>query len=299
MNASVHGILLLDKPAGMTSNAALQQVRRLFGRAKAGHTGSLDPMATGLLPICFGEATRVSGLLLDAHKAYQAEAAFGQRRDTGDATGAVVAEAAFPVIEDDTPSRLRQAFLGRQEQIPPMYSALKQDGQRLYALARQGKEVTRKPRVIEIAELQLQRLDNQGMAFAVRCSKGTYVRVLIEDMARWLGSEGYMTALRRTAVGIFSLEQAVTLAELEAMDETQRRVCLKPAEAALMDYPALSLDASQARRLLQGQRFHVQETDNQVFRAHDPEGRFLGLVRVDARGLLQVERIFPHSAGLL
>ncbi len=299
MKTSVHGILLLDKPAGMSSNAALQQVRRLFAHAKAGHTGSLDPMATGLLPVCFGEATRISGLLLDAHKSYEAEASFGQRRDTGDATGTVVAEAALPAIEADTASRLRQAFLGPQQQVPPMYSALKKDGKRLYALARQGKEVARKPREIEIAELQLYRLDSQGMAFAVRCSKGTYIRVLIEDMARWLGSEGTMTALRRTAVGPFTLKQAWDLERLAAMEPEARLACLQPAESALLHHPVLELDTKQAQRLLQGQRFPMEGPLNQTLRARDPEGRFLGLVRINGQGLLQVERLFPHSAGLL
>ncbi len=299
MKASVHGILLLDKPAGMTSNAALQQVRRLFSGAKAGHTGSLDPMATGLLPICFGEATRISGLLLDAYKTYMAEARFGQRRDTGDATGDVVAQAALPEIEPHTAEALAQAFLGHLQQVPPMYSALKKDGQRLYALARQGKEIARKPRDIEIAELRFRRLDNQGMAFAVRCSKGTYVRVLIEDMARWLGTEGHMTALRRTGVGPFVLEQAWQLEQLSAMEPAARMACLQPTETALQHHPVLTLDAEQARRLLQGQRFGVQGQKGRTLRAHDPQGRFLGLVRINEQGLLQVERIFPHSAGLL
>ncbi len=299
MKAPVHGILLLDKPAGMTSNAALQRVRRLFGGAKAGHTGSLDPLATGLLPICFGEATRISGLLLDAVKAYRAEAAFGRRTDTGDVTGQVVAEAPLPVVNEQTAETLRAAFLGEQKQVPPMYSALKQGGQRLYRLARQGRQVERKPRTIHIHELDFSRLDEQGMCFDVRCSKGTYVRVLIEDMGRFLATEACMTALRRTGVGPFEIGKAVTLASLEQLSEADRLACLLPSEQALLQHPVLQLDAEQAGRLLQGQRFRVHGPRGRTLRAHGPGRRFLGLVYLDDSGLLRVERLFPHSAGLL
>lgn len=248
---ALDGLLLLDKPSGMTSNAALQRTKWLFRARKAGHTGSLDPLASGMLPICFGEATKFAGYLLDADKTYRVQARLGIRTDTADAEGRVVDTHPRNTV---SPSELEAAVAGlrgRIEQIPPMYSALKQQGQRLYALARAGQEVERAPRTVQIHEFVLEAFDPSTPVFRVRCSKGTYIRTLIEDLAARLGTLAHVTALRRLSVEPFGGEQMVTLDQLEAAatagDQQALDGFLKPLVAVVPDWPAIRLDTASAR----------------------------------------------------
>jgi len=243
------GILLLDKPLGLSSNGALQRVRYLLGRPKAGHTGSLDPLATGMLPICIGEATKLAGALLAGIKGYSVKMRLGERTDTGDAEGTIVERTALPVLE---PGRIESVFAahrGRQSQIPPMYSALKRDGQPLYKLARQGKEVERAPRDIEIHALELLEFTPDSLRARVTCSKGTYIRTLVEQLGVALGSCAHVIALRRDFVEPFRESPMLTLAQLEALKEPPP---LLDADLAVGHLPALKLSASQARAISSG-----------------------------------------------
>tara|TARA_R110000787_G_scaffold82711_1_gene178671 strand:+ start:758 stop:1690 length:933 start_codon:yes stop_codon:yes gene_type:complete len=250
------GILLLDKPLGCSSNQALQQVRRLFQARKAGHTGSLDPLATGMLPICFGQATKLSGLLLDSNKEYLARARIGQKTLTGDAEGEVVQTSDPSGLSLDDFARIRDQFLGRILQVPPMYSALKQGGQRLYELARKGESVERAAREVVIHSLDLISYDEGELVVAVRCSKGTYIRTLLEDIAAAVGQVAHLTALRRTQVdpfpggSILSLEALQDLAGqgMQALDDK-----LLPLKSAVPEWPEAALPDSQLARLASGQ----------------------------------------------
>ena len=295
----VDGILLLDKPVGLSSNHALQRVRRLYRAAKAGHTGSLDPLAEGVLPLCFGQATKIAGLLLDSDKTYRAVLALGARTSTGDREGEVVETRPLPVLEPAEVERVRLEFTGALEQVPPMYSALKQGGQALYALARRGIEVERAPRSIRIVALTIEPIDATRLALTVTCSKGTYVRTLGEDLARALGTCGHLEALRRTEVGAFAGQVAYPLEELERIrgDEAVLDVKLLPVDAALGRYPRLTLEADEARRFLQGQPL-VPAAGAQgagpdmPSRVYDCRGRFLGLGALDAAsGSVRASRV--------
>jgi tRNA pseudouridine55 synthase len=280
----VDGVLLLDKASGMTSNDALQKARRLFSAAKGGHTGTLDPMATGLLPLCFGEATKFSADLLDADKTYEAELKLGVTTDTGDAEGQVLttSEAAVSIADVE---RLLPRFTGPIKQIPPMHSALKRDGRPLYELARQGIEVEREARDVTIHALDILGLEGDVLRLRVSCSKGTYIRVLAADIGQMLGCGAHLTALRRTRVGDLVLERSVTLSQLEMQDEAQRVVHLLPVDALLQSLPAVHVAADEANRFSHGNPVAL------------PAG-FLGKIRVYADGrLLGVGE--PGSGGLL
>ncbi|MBK9238414.1 MAG: tRNA pseudouridine(55) synthase TruB [Rhodoferax sp.] len=253
----VHGVLLLDKPLGLSSNDVLQKAKWLLRAEKAGHTGTLDPLATGVLPLCFGAATKFSQLQLDADKSYEAVLRLGITTTTGDAEGAVVRERPVRV----TPEQVRNAALeltGPISQIPPMHSALKKDGKALYQYARAGIEVERESRDVMIRELSvdLALLESAQPAIKMRvtCSKGTYIRTLGEDLAERLGCGGHLTALRRVATGGFSLAQAITLAQLESMTEVQRVDCLLPVDALLAGHTVIRLDAANSQRFLSGLR---------------------------------------------
>jgi len=284
----VDGILLLDKPLGMSSNAALQQVRRLFRARKAGHTGSLDPLASGLLPVCFGQATKVSGLLLDADKRYTVTARLGAGTTTGDAEGAVCATApvppADPALLEDVLARFRGPIL----QVPPMYSALKRDGQRLYALARRGIEVERQPRSVSILELHALSWVADRLDLAVLCSKGTYIRTLVEDIAAALGTVGHVERLRRTQVGNFRDERLWRPEELEELrtaggEEVLSQVLLAP-DAALRHWPEVHLGTAEAAWLLQGQAVFVAGPAGERVRVYGPDGNFLGVGQMTPEG---------------
>jgi len=261
----VDGVLLLDKPKGMTSNAALQKARRYFSAAKAGHTGTLDPMATGLLPLCFGEATKFSADLLDADKTYEADILFGATTDTGDADGAVVACRPVMFAAADLLAALA-AFRGPIMQVPPMYSALKRDGRPLYELARQGVEVERAPRAVTIHELTLLSWEGERCRVRVRCSKGTYIRTLAEDIGERLGCGAHLVALRRLRVGDLDVAMAVTLEQIEAIAEEARAAVLQSPDALLQSLPEIVLSEEQARRFAHGNPVTVGVADAGVSR---------------------------------
>ncbi|WP_281245561.1 tRNA pseudouridine(55) synthase TruB [Propionivibrio dicarboxylicus] len=257
----VDGVLLLDKPQGMTSNAALQKARRLFSAAKAGHTGTLDPMATGLLPLCFGEATKFSADLLDADKTYEADVLFGATTDTGDADGVVVKRRPVTFSAADLVTALA-AFRGPILQVPPMYSALKRDGRPLYELARQGVEVERAPRAVTIHELTLLSWSGERCRVRVRCSKGTYIRTLAEDVGERLDCGAHLVALRRIGVGDLDVTMAVTLEQIEALAEEVRAAMLQSPDALLQSLPKIMLPEGLARRFTHGNPVEVGVGDN-------------------------------------
>lgn len=280
------GVLLFDKPLELSSNTALQKVRRLFQAEKAGHTGTLDPLATGLLPVCFGEATKFSTALLDADKTYRATLRLGQTTTTGDAEGEVVIERPVNVSQADVDAVLER-FRGPIMQLPPMHSALKHQGKPLYEYIRKGETIEREPREVVIHELVLERFEGDEMDIAVRCSKGTYVRTLAEDIGEALGCGAHLTALRRTAIAHFDLKDAFDMAQLEAMTMEQREAHVLPVDCLMPDMPQLQLDAVQVKRLAQGQRLAVDAglPDGKVS-LQGPQG-FVGV------GLLQGRRLSP------
>jgi tRNA pseudouridine55 synthase len=286
------GILLLDKPHGLSSNAALQRVRSLFGREKAGHAGSLDPLATGMLPICLGEATKVAGDLLEGRKCYRFRIALGVATATGDAEGEVAATSPVPPLTTESVEAALAQWRGAQQQVPPMYSAIKREGQPLYRLARQGVSVPRSPRPIEISELTLVRLE-EGAAVELEtlCSKGTYVRVLAEDIARTLGTCGHVTALRRLWVEPFAAQPMHTLESLAAARARGEELSLLPMDWALQHLPRIDLDPAAAQYLAQGRRVPTRAAATPRARVYDGEGHFLGLGEVDAGGMLQPRRL--------
>lgn len=306
LRRDVDGLLLLDKPSGPTSNAALQRVKWLFGARKAGHTGSLDPLASGMLPICFGEATKFAGYLLDADKTYRVQARFGVATDTGDAEGRPVATVDRPPV---TAPELRAAMAGLTgpiRQVPPMYSALKHEGRRLYELARAGQEVPREAREVRILEFVLEEFDPLTPVFRVRCTKGTYIRTLVEDLALALGTVGHVIVLRRLSVAPFEGHRQWALAELEALagpvagpdvPPGALDACLEPVAAVLPGWPALELDARQAQRV--GHGGIVAVSPGQAVgpvRLFGPGRHFLGVGDVLADRTLKPRRLVAAPA---
>jgi tRNA pseudouridine55 synthase len=289
----VNGILLLDKPRGWSSNAALQRVRRLTGADKAGHVGSLDPLATGMLPICLGEATKVAGEITAARKRYQFTIALGSRTATGDLEGKVVETGDVPPLAASEVELVLNRFRGAQLQVPPMYSALKRDGQPLYKLARAGVTVERAARPIEITQLALLGLAGGQLELVALCSKGTYIRVLAEDIARALGTCGHVVALRRLYVEPFDGAPMYTLVEVEATCQSGRVPRMIAADEALPGMPAVRLPADLAGRLAHGQTVVVAGgTPGGKVRLYDPQGRFMGLGEADALGQVRPRRLF-------
>ena len=287
----VDGVLLLDKSTGMTSNSALQSARRLFSAAKAGHTGTLDPLATGLLPLCFGEATKFSADLLDADKTYEAQVLFGVTTDTGDAQGDVLLERPVAFDRVDLDAAL-QRFRGPISQVPPMYSALKRDGKPLYQLARQGIEVEREARAVIIHELTLLDFSGDSCRLRVCCSKGTYIRTLAEDIGEVLGCGAHLTALRRVAVGALSVADAVSLDQLIELPEDQRATLLLPPDALLQTLPAVHLDDEATLRFAHGNPVPVADLalatgKCRVYGA----ARLLGLGETDGLGSVKPRRL--------
>ncbi len=270
------GVLLFDKPLELSSNIALQKVRRLFNAEKAGHTGTLDPLATGLLPVCFGEATKFTVALLDADKSYRATIRLGQNTTTGDAEGEVTQTRPVVVNEGQVLSVLA-TFMGQSQQLPPMHSAIKHQGKPLYEYIRKGETVERELRTVFIHELKLERLQENELEFSVLCSKGTYVRTLAEDIGEALGCGGHLIALRRTGIGEFLLQDAYTLAQLEALDATQRDARLMPLDRLVLNLPSLQLDPVQASRLAQGQRLGLSDEHPDGKRRLYADGCFIGL----------------------
>ena len=288
------GILLLDKPGGMSSNAALQRVRWLLGRPKAGHTGSLDPLATGMLPICIGEATKIAGALLAGDKGYTAEVRLGERTETGDAEGQIVERQSVPAIDALSIATALQALRGSQQQVPPMYSALKFKGQPLYKLARQGVVIERAARSIEIHELELLGFTAESLQVRVTCSKGTYIRTLVEQLGSQLGTCAHLRALRRDFVEPFRTEPMYTLEQLEQRSASPP---LLAADRAVVHLPAIRLSPLQARALSFGQSISATDADTGQLRLYDPDGRFLGLGMGAAGGAIRPLRLFSAGAA--
>ena len=247
------GVVLFDKPLELSSNTAMQKVRRLFQAEKAGHTGTLDPLASGLLPICFGEATKFSMGLLDADKTYRATIRLGQTTTTGDAEGEIV-ETRTVTVNEVQVREVLQRFCGAIQQLPPMHSALKHQGKPLYEYIRNGETIERQLRDVFIHDLRMERFEGNELEIVVRCSKGTYVRTLGEDIGQVLGCGGHLIALRRTAIAHFELSAAYTLAQLETMGDQQRDQTMLPLDCMLHEFPALELDATELQRMAQGQR---------------------------------------------
>ncbi len=294
----VNGVLLLDKPGGMSSNAALQKARWLFNAAKAGHTGTLDPMATGLLPLCFGEATKFASGLLGADKCYEASIGLGVRTDTGDAEGVILEQRPVAVSAEDIAAALLR-FTGDILQVPPMYSALKRDGKPLYEYARQGVELERQARPVTIHSLTLVDYAHSVLRVVVGCSKGTYIRTLAEDIGAALGCGAHLTALRRTRIGSLSLKDAITLEALEALSPAARDAALQPMDGLLPDLPQIMLDAEAARRFGHGQSVAVSEAGTAALEGSVKvyaDNQFLGLGRRLADGCVAPERVVVAEA---
>ena len=295
----VSGVLLLDKPSGISSYAALTQAKRLFMSSKfdskkAGHTGTLDPMATGILPICFGDATKFSSFGLDADKGYTAIIKLGEKTDTGDKEGQIIAQKDVPVFEQSELDKLAVSLMGKQMQTPPMYSALKKDGKKLYEYAREGIEIERQPRPIVIHHLALNKLSNDEITLDVICSKGTYVRVLGETVAERLGTVGHLTALHRTSTGGFDVADAISLDDLADLSLDERLGRLLPTDVMLGHLPMLRLTMDETARIKMGQRLNVKDRLDdvnfgddaiQIRLYHDDD--FVGLGQVAMSGRLQ------------
>ena len=291
------GILLLDKPVGVSSNGALQRVRRLTGAEKAGHVGSLDPLASGMLPICFGEATKIAGELAGGRKRYRFEVALGSATDTGDREGAVIERLPLPSLDAESLARALARFRGRQAQVPPMYSALKRGGEPLYRLARAGLTVERAAREIEIEVLEAVAVHASTLELEAVCSKGTYIRVLAADIAKALGTCGHVVGLRRLWVAPFEGAPMQTLESIEEICRDGRLPALIAADQALPNLPAVTVSGAAAASLAHGQA--VESPDPQLagrVRLYDRGGRFLGLGEAGG-GAVRPRRMFLVAEG--
>lgn len=296
----VDGVLLLDKPTGITSNAALQRVKRLFNANKAGHTGSLDPLASGMLPICLGEATKISGFLLSADKEYRASLRLGVTTDSADADGVVVQTRPVEAFADSRLREVLESFLGPILQIPPMHSAIKQNGQPLYKLAHQGIEVAREPREVTIHSLDLLRHEDDELDIVVRSSKGTYIRTLAADIGEMLGCGAHIILLRRTGVGALDGHKMHSLESLEALVEqsgvSALDALLLGMDATLPDWPEVCLSADASFYLCQGQPVFVPQLQARgSVRLYAPERRFLGLGTVLDDGRVAPKRLLKTA----
>lgn len=292
----ISGVLLLDKPSGISSNGALQRAKHLFKAAKAGHTGNLDPFATGLLPICFGEATKFSQFLLDADKTYQGLVRLGVTTSTGDPEGEVLSRQEVKVSRNQVESVLH-GFVGPILQVPPMYSALKRDGKALYEYARQGIEVEREAREVTIHDIRIDRFEGDALLMTVSCSKGTYIRTLAEDVGHQLGCGAHLETLRRLETGGFSLDGAFTLERLEAMDDAGRDAVLLPVDCLLQTYPKVVLDGECAFCIQQGQSVWLPRMifDGTV-RLYSESGDFLGIGEITDEGKVAPRRLIVRES---
>lgn len=292
---TLDGVLLFDKPPGISSNGALQRVRRLYGAARAGHTGTLDPFATGLLPIAFGEATKFSAGLLEADKTYLARLQLGVRTSTGDPEGEII-ETREVDVEPQQIARVLTGFTGVIEQIPPMHSALKHAGRPLYEYARKGQQIDRAARRVVIHQIELLECADHSVTVRVRCSKGTYIRVLAEDIGVALGCGAHLGALRRLAVGGLDVAAAYRLDQLESLSEEARDARLLAADTLVRELPRAVFDDAAAARLLLGQAVHPRERDDSAplgstYRAYSESGTFLGLVTLAEEGYAKPQRL--------
>lgn len=293
----VDGVLLLDKPYAMTSNAALQTARRLLNAQKAGHTGTLDPLASGLLALTFGEATKFSADLLHADKTYIAGIKLGQKTTTGDLEGDFLQNRLVRVNRADIEKALN-AFRGDILQVPPMFSALKRDGKTLYDLAREGVSIERQARSVRIEKLEILEFADELLTVEVTCSKGTYIRVLAEDIGEALGCGAHLASLRRTKVGVLSLEDAVTLQALETMSVDERLATLKPLDALMQTLPAVHLSENDRVRFCHGQRLALGLPSCPRVRVYGPDEQMVGTARVNERGVLEPERLIANKKDI-
>ena len=293
----VDGVLLLDKPYAMTSNAALQTARRLLNAQKAGHTGTLDPLASGLLALTFGEATKFSADLLYADKTYIAGIKLGQKTTTGDLEGDFLQTRPVRVNRVDIEKAL-DAFRGDILQVPPMFSALKRDGKTLYDLAREGVSIEREARSVRIEKLEILEFADELLTVEVTCSKGTYIRVLAEDIGEALGCGAHLASLRRTKVGVLSLEDAVTLQALETMSVDERLATLKPLDALMQTLPAVHLSENDRVRFCHGQRLALGLPSCPRVRVYGPDEQMVGTARVNERGVLEPERLIANKKDI-
>lgn len=299
LSQPIHGILLLNKPEGFSSNAVLQKAKRLFSAKKAGHTGSLDPMATGMLPVCFGEATKWSQYLLDADKCYEVTACLGMETDTGDATGVTTARCESVDVSERQLSHAFMEYQGCIQQVPPMYSALKHQGTPLYKLARAGVEIERSAREVTIYELNLNQFDGQYFDFTVLCSKGTYIRSLVESIGAALGVGAHVTRLHRVYTAGFAKASMVTLEQLAQMTQTQRCDCLLPMDMAVSSFPSIILEKEAVLALRQGKVLSKSTLPKEMacYRLFDKNEQFIGLGELSAEGVLKVRRLISAYHG--
>lgn len=297
----IDGVLMLDKPVGLSSNTALQKARRALNAQKAGHTGTLDPFASGLLPLCFGEATKFSADLLHADKEYVASIKFGETTTTADVEGEIIETRPVDFTEEQLHKAL-ESLTGEIDQIPPMYSALKKDGVRLYELARQGQEIEREPRRVTVYELELLSFNKPEAVVRVKCSKGTYVRVLGEDIGKILGCGAHLTALRRTKIADIDISEAVSLKDFEEADIAQRLDMLDPPDRLLSQLEPIELKEELAVRFLHGQSIRITRSENsekkvKVYRLSDGKRELLGCARLSTDGVLSPERLISNSSN--
>jgi len=291
----IHGVVLLDKPVGITSNRALQKVRGIFQARKGGHTGSLDPFATGMLPICLGEASKTAAFMLEAGKKYRATAKFGEATTTGDIEGEVIQICPIPDIDTETLVQTLQNFTGDIEQVPPMYSALKHEGKPLYEYARAGIEIERPARPVTIHSINLVEWHAPGLSFDVHCSKGTYIRTLAEDVAKALGSCAHLVQLRRLSVEPFESYPMVSLEQLqEAKDQGGLEAFLLPVDVGLPDWPRIDLDTDQQTKFSHGNHFpvSVEGLSAGKVRVYDSNNNLLGLANLTEENVLLPARVF-------
>ena len=292
---NISGVLLLDKPLGYSSNQALQKIKLLYQAAKAGHTGTLDPLATGLLPLCFGEATKFAHFLTDADKVYIATVKFGITTNTGDAEGQVLS------VKDVNISKMQleqvcSQFLGVISQVPPMYSALKHEGTAMYEYARAGVEIERAARAVTIHNIEINAFDRDVATITVKCSKGTYIRTLAEDIGAQIGCGAHLIGLRRTATANYHINQAITIEQFEAMSVAQRALLLRPADSAVEHLPEITLDIDSAFYLQQGQAIlHSGNIPEGLIRLYNEQGEFLGLGEQQSDGKIAPKRLIVNK----
>jgi len=294
---AVHGVLLLDKALGVSSNAALQRAKRLFRAEKAGHTGTLDPLATGLLPLCFGAATKFAQVSLDADKRYLATLRLGRTTSTGDAEGEVVCERPVGVLSQASFEACCAGFVGTIRQLPPMHSALKHEGRALYDYARAGVEIEREPREVSIFSIEVVAGEGDLWTIDVACSKGTYIRTLAEDIGEALGSGAHLAALRRTGSGELEVAAARSIEALEALSPEARDAALLPADVLIAGWPKVVLDAEDAGRFLTGVRRRLSLADAPNVRVYGPDDAFLGSARIAGGELIAGRLLSPAEVG--
>ena len=291
----ISGLLLIDKPLGFSSNQALSKIKWIFSAKKAGHTGTLDPLATGLLAICFGEATKFSSHLLNSEKTYEASIKLGWKSSTGDAEGKLTESKIISLSLEKLQKELK-SFIGLSKQTPPMFSALKYNGQPLYKLAREGVKIERQEREIDISKLILLNYSKNIIKIEVTCSKGTYIRTLAEDIANKLGMEGYLTELRRTKIGKLNINEAFSIENISTLSSDKRKSCIKPTEVLVDRYPKLSLLDSEVDFIKNGQPIKLKKKLNtEIYTLFTKSKVFIGLGEIDSNNLLKVVRLISTN----